>query len=112
MRFFLISDNIDTAMGMRLAGVESVVLHEAEPVRRALEEAAGNSDIGIILITDKLAPFCREQLDALRLSGKARPLALVIPDRHGPGQESFGLDDYLARALGLGQTDPHSDISR
>ena len=28
MRFFLLSDNIDTQMGMRLAGIEGVVVHE------------------------------------------------------------------------------------
>ena len=29
MKFFLISDNIDTQMGMRLAGIEGVVVHNA-----------------------------------------------------------------------------------
>ena len=30
MKMFLISDNIDTYTGMRLAGVEGVVVHERE----------------------------------------------------------------------------------
>ena len=30
MKFFLISDNIDTQMGMRLAGIEGVVVHERQ----------------------------------------------------------------------------------
>ena len=38
---FLISDNIDTYTGMRLAGVEGVVVHEREELRRALEQACG-----------------------------------------------------------------------
>ena len=28
MKFYLISDNIDTQMGMRLAGIDGVVVHE------------------------------------------------------------------------------------
>ena len=28
MKFYLISDNIDTQIGMRLAGIEGIVLHE------------------------------------------------------------------------------------
>ena len=32
MRFFLLSDNIDTQMGMRLAGIEGVVVHERQEV--------------------------------------------------------------------------------
>ena len=35
MKMFLISDNIDTYTGMRLAGVEGVVVHEREELRRA-----------------------------------------------------------------------------
>ena len=30
MRFYLISDNVDTQVGMRLAGIEGVVVHEPE----------------------------------------------------------------------------------
>ena len=32
MRFYLISDNVDTQVGMRLAGIEGVVVHEPEEV--------------------------------------------------------------------------------
>ena len=34
MQFYLISDNIDTQMGMRLAGIKGVVVHEEDEVRR------------------------------------------------------------------------------
>ena len=43
MKMFLISDNIDTYTGMRLAGVEGVVVHEREELRRALEDAIANN---------------------------------------------------------------------
>ena len=39
MKFFLISDNIDTLMGMRLSGIEGVVVHEKHEVRDALNKA-------------------------------------------------------------------------
>ena len=38
MKFFLISDNIDTQMGMRLAGIEGVVVHERQEVLEVLEK--------------------------------------------------------------------------
>ena len=37
MRFFLISDNVDTLVGLRLAGIEGVVAHEDAEVSEALE---------------------------------------------------------------------------
>ena len=35
MKMYLISDNIDTLTGMRLAGVEGVVVHEMQEVKEA-----------------------------------------------------------------------------
>ena len=40
MRFFLISDNIDTAIGLRLSGVNGVVVHERDEI---LEEFKNRS---------------------------------------------------------------------
>ena len=37
MQMFLISDNIDTYTGMRLAGVEGVVVHTHDELKDALE---------------------------------------------------------------------------
>ena len=33
MKFYLISDNVDTLMGMHLAGIDGVVVHEDSEVR-------------------------------------------------------------------------------
>ena len=37
MKMYLISDNIDTYTGMRLAGVEGTVVHERAELKEALE---------------------------------------------------------------------------
>ena len=49
MKMFLISDNIDTYTGMRLAGVEGVVVHERDELKKALEEAGepGRKRVGL-----------------------------------------------------------------
>ena len=49
MKMFLISDNVDTQTGMRLAGVEGVVVHEKEELKEAFDKALQNKEIGIIL---------------------------------------------------------------
>lgn len=53
MKMYLISDNVDTLTGMRLAGVDGVVVHEREELRRALETTLADKEIGIILLTEK-----------------------------------------------------------
>ena len=60
MKMYLISDNIDTLTGMRLAGVPGVVVHEKNELKEALETAFADPDIGIILLTEKFGgPACR-----------------------------------------------------
>lgn len=50
---YLISDNIDTLTGMRLAGVEGVIVHEHDELKEALERTIADKEIGIILLTEK-----------------------------------------------------------
>ena len=59
MRLYLICDNEDTAVGLRLAGVESTVVRSREEVSSLLEKAAQDPEIGIILINQTL--FCHRQ---------------------------------------------------
>ena len=47
---YLISDNIDTLTGMRLAGVDGIVVHEREELRCAIENAMEDKDVGVILL--------------------------------------------------------------
>ena len=54
MKFFLLSDNVDTLTGMRLAGIEGVLVHEAQETEKALLEAMDNKDIAVILMTEKI----------------------------------------------------------
>ena len=54
MKMFLVSDNNDTYTGMKLAGVDGVVVHTEEEVINAVEKALSDKSVGIILITEKL----------------------------------------------------------
>ena len=50
VRMYLISDNVDTLTGMRLAGVEGVIVHEREALKAELDRVLGDKTIGILLI--------------------------------------------------------------
>ena len=54
MKMFLLSDNVDTLIGMRMAGVEGVVLHEEPELRAKLSELLERDDIAVIMMTEKL----------------------------------------------------------
>ena len=100
MKFFLISDNIDTYIGMRMAGVEGVVVHEAEEVEDALKTACANKEIGIVLITAKLMELCRAQIYERKLHDSL-PLIVEVADRHGDGKVSDSITRYVREAVGI-----------
>ena len=60
MKFYLISDNIDTQMGMRLAGIEGVVAHTEPEVTAALDAAFEDESIAVVLMTEKLVKLCHD----------------------------------------------------
>lgn len=100
MKFFLISDNIDTQMGLRLAGIEGVVVHEKRILLETLEEKMHDPTIGIILITTKLVNLCPEIISELKLKRK-HPLLVEIPDRHGSSNIGETIDKYVSEAIGV-----------
>ena len=100
MKMFLISDNIDTQTGMRLAGVDGVVVHDREALHQALETALADKDLGILLLTEKLGKEFPRIIDEVRLHTKM-PLLVEIPDRHGTGRKADFITSYVNEAIGL-----------
>ena len=100
MRFFLLSDNIDTQMGMRLAGIEGVVVHERQEVLEELGKAMHMEDVAIILMTTKLIQTCPDVISELKLKLK-KPLIVEIPDRHGSAKIGETIDRYVSEAIGV-----------
>ena len=45
MKMYLISDNLDTLTGMRLAGVDGIVVHERDELKETIEKAMSDPEI-------------------------------------------------------------------
>ena len=100
MKFFLLSDNVDTLTGMRLAGIKGVVVHERNEILATLHEACSNKEIGVLLVTELLAERVPEELKAVRLD-MAKPIVTIIPDRHGERRRSDYITNYIKESIGL-----------
>jgi len=97
---FVISDNVDTKTGMRLAGIEGIVVHERDEVLGALNDALKKQDIGIILLTEKLMDLVYEEVMNIKLNYDY-PLIVEIPDRHGSRRDAGRIAKYIREAIGL-----------
>lgn len=100
MKSFLISDNRDTFVAMRLAGIEGVIVHERDEILRELEKAMANKDIGIIIITELILEKVHDEIMDIKLR-KKYPLIVEIPDRHGQRRDKDYITKYINDSLGL-----------
>lgn len=100
MKLYLLSDNTDTQMGLRLVGIEGEVVHERKEFLSALNHVLNRADIAIILITHKLIELAPDIISELKLKHKEQ-MILEIPDRRGNSNLGESMDAYISEAIGV-----------
>ena len=100
MRFELISDNTDTLVGMRLAGIPGTMAKTEEEIKRALKKSIDDEDVAIILITEKLAEMCKDLIYELKNSD-IKTLIVEIPDSKSTKRKKDEITQYIRDAVGI-----------
>jgi V/A-type H+-transporting ATPase subunit F len=100
MRAYLVSDNLDSLVGLRLAGIEGRVARGPEESKSAIEAALEDPELGILVLTEKVAETVPDLVQALRERGEL-PLVVEVPDRHGMHRASDFLTAYVRDAIGV-----------
>ncbi len=100
MKAFCISDNKDSAMALRLVGVESIVLHEKEEVLLQLDKLIKDKEVAIILLTTKIVNLCPEVINDIKINVK-HTLISEIPDRHLDGKIGESIDKCISATIGF-----------
>ena len=100
MKMYLISDNIDTCTGMRLAGIEGAVVHEKEELKAELNRAMADKDIAVVVLTEKFGQEFPEVIAEAR-QGRSLPLLIEIPDRQGTTRGENFITSYVNEAIGV-----------
>lgn len=100
MKGYLISDNHDTLVLLKLAGITGVVAHGPAETTKALNEALAMKDLGVLLMTERAAETIPERVRKMRSEGSL-PLLIEIPDRHGSRRGDDFLFRYIREAIGV-----------
>ena len=100
MKIYLISDNIDTLTGMRLAGINGCVAHDSETVTGEIKKAVEDPEMGILFLTEKAGAMAEEYLDELKMTLHT-PLIIEIPDRHGSRDIAGSINRMVQESIGL-----------
>jgi V/A-type H+-transporting ATPase subunit F len=100
VKFYVLSDNDDTLIGMRLVGIKGEVIHDRPLLLKRLGEVMRDDDIGIVLITTKLIEMAPNVISELKLRA-GHTLLVEIPDRHGHSKIGESIDAYVSKAIGV-----------
>ena len=101
MKIFCISNSKDTKTGMRLAGIEGIVLNSKEEILNKLNEITKEKkEIGIVLITQNLVKLCEEEI--LKIKAKFKlPLIVTIPNDDENSNVSGLISKYINDSIGI-----------
>lgn len=99
MKFYVIGD-ADTVLGFSLAGVEGEIVDTPEETSEALKKAFQKEDLGIIVITERIAQQVRHEVDQYMYK-TTFPLIIEIPDRKGPIEGRGSVRDMIRSAVGI-----------
>lgn len=99
LKFFVIADE-HTINAFSLAGIRGEVAHTPGKVQELLVQSGEDPEVGLVLITERLADQVREAVDGARRD-RLRPLILEIPDLAGPMAQKESLLDRLRSLMGL-----------
>lgn len=77
MKIYSILDDMDTAVGLKLSGINSCVLKEQEKVEKKIDEIIQNNQIGILVVSKNVYALGKEKLDDI-IEKRKMPLVVVL----------------------------------
>ena len=91
----------ETAIGLRFAGVHDLYLTQQETVHAMFQELIKRTDVGIVIITEKIAQDLGNTLKDFRIHQK-QPIFVEIPDKKGKLEDHVDIVSHLIkRAVGI-----------
>jgi V/A-type H+-transporting ATPase subunit F len=98
MRVLVIADHA-TCLAFSLAGIATRSVNGQKEALAALDSAMQNREIGLLLITERIAALIRSRVDDL-LYTQHQPLVVEIPDTEGPLPGRLSAREMIASLMG------------
>lgn len=99
MKYYIIGDE-DAVLGFGMVGVQGQAVRSEDEAEAVFKDALENTEIGIIIITERIAQLIRTTVDRY-LFRERFPLIVEIPDRTGPVSERMGIREMVTTAIGI-----------
>ena len=99
MKHYIIGDE-DAVLGFGMVGVHGAVAQNPDEAERAFRTALEDSEVGIVIITERVAELIRPAIDRYMFTVNF-PLIVEIPDRLGPVSGRLGIRELARIAIGI-----------
>lgn len=75
MKILGISNNRDTAIGLKLGGIDTIIIKQSQEVKEKIEQITANENIGILVITNEIYEMASKEIDNIIYN---RKLPLIV----------------------------------
>ncbi len=99
MKFFLLTKNIQSYIGFRLAGIDGEVIENEATFLKRLSKACSDASIGAILVTDELVSENKEQF--LKIKAQSNKPIIEIPACNSEYSVKESIDGYINNVIGI-----------
>ena len=99
MRYHVIGDE-DAVLGFGMVGVTGRAVTTAGQAEEAFKAALADGEVGIIIMTERIADLIRPMVDRFLFTGRF-PLIVEVPDRRGPMEGKLGIREMVNAAIGV-----------
>ncbi|MDM8534316.1 V-type ATP synthase subunit F [Clostridiaceae bacterium HSG29] len=99
MRSIIVTDNDETIVGLRLAGVEGRMIEDNEDFLNVIDELISDENIGIIMITQGIFTRYQDELLLRKLKEK-ETLIIEIPGFNEKVKKSL-ISEHIQSSIGL-----------
>ena len=101
MKIAVIADK-DTTLGFALTGIKDLyAVDNREDAKSALAAVMRNSEIGVVIITERYAHSLREDISRFREEHPLYPLLVEVADKKGKMTREDPIRLLIKRAVGL-----------
>lgn len=91
----------ETAVGLRLTGMQDLYVASPETVQTQFQELTKRTDIGVVIVTERIAHELGNVLKDFRIHNKL-PIFVEIPDKKGKMEDHVDIVSHLIkRAVGI-----------
>lgn len=99
MKSFLISDDLDTLMGLRLSGIAGELIHDRDEALRLLERKLKDPEIGVVVLSSGVLHMIEKEVMEFKLKEKKK-MIVEVPAVGGQYDSGY-ITRYIRESIGI-----------